>query len=141
MAPTGSAPFSDVRLEDYWSLRQVDYRWNFPGGTWLSLSDVPGWLVLQVLDDSARPLTAAQPAYPVIWRAVPTGGDWVLQTKVRLASRQFGNYTTGLQLESVESGVALRYVFGIENGTVLAAKRLAPNGTVLALASAPLERR
>jgi hypothetical protein len=92
-----------------------------------------------VLDDSARPLTATQPAYPVIWRAVPTGGDWVFQTKVRLASRQFGNYTTGLQLESVESGVALRYVFGIENGTVLAAKRLAPNGTVLALASTPLE--
>ena len=137
----GFSPFSDVRLENFWNLRQVDYRWNFPGGTWLSLSDVPGWLVLQVLDDSARPLTATQPAYPVIWRALPTGGDWVLQTKVRLASRQFGNYTTGLQLESVEIGRRSSLCVRDRERNLLAAKRLAPNGTVLALASAPLERR
>ena len=135
----GFSPFSDVRLEEYWGLRHVDYRWNYPGGAWFSLSDVPGWLALQVLDDAARPLTSQQPPYPLIWRALPTGGDWVLQTKLRLASRQFGNYITGLHLEAVETGTTYRYVFGIENGTALAAKRVAANGTITSLANPSLE--
>ena len=135
----GFSAFNDVRLEDYWRLREVDYRWNYPGGAWLSLSDVPGWLVLQVLDDTARPWTTSGLAYPLISRALPTGGDWVLQTKLRLASRQFGNYMTGLHFDAVEGGNTFRYGFGIENGTLLAVKRVAANGTVLALASPPLE--
>ncbi|HKS38900.1 MAG TPA: lamin tail domain-containing protein, partial [Verrucomicrobiae bacterium] len=131
----GFSPFTTVRLEDFWGLRNVDYRWNHPGGAWLSLSDVPGWLVLQVLDDSARAITDPAAPYPFVWRSLPTSSDWILQTGVRPASRQFGNYLTGLQIEAIESGATNRYAFGIENGNTLAAKRIDALGNAMALSS------
>lgn len=135
--PDGFSAFNDVRLEPYWNLSQVDYRWNYPGGAWLSLNESPGSLVLQVLDDSARPLADPAPRHPFIWRALPAGTDWVLETKLRLASRQFGNYLAGLQIEGLELGVTNRYVFGIENGNLLSARRVASDGTLSSLTTLP----
>jgi lamin tail-like protein/CotH protein len=135
----GFSSFGSVRLEAFWNLRNADYRWNHPGGAWFSLSDVPGWLVMQVLDDSARAITDPAAPYPFVWRLLPTSSDWVLQTKVRLASRQFGNYLTGLQIETIESGATNRYVFGIENGNALAAKRIDALGNAAALISGVFE--
>ena len=96
---------------------------------------MPGQLVLQVLDDSAKALTDAAPNYPFVWRTLPSGSDWVLQTKLKLASRQFGAYLTGLQIEATESGTTNRYVFGMENGSLLSAKRLDASGGITPLTS------
>jgi len=131
----GFSSFNDVRLEEFWNLRNVDYRANSPGSAWFSLSDVTGWLELQVLDNLARPLTDPAADYPFISRSLPGRGDWALQSKLRLASRQFGNYMAGLQVETIESGTTNRYVFGIENGNLLSVQRLSASGLLTSLAN------
>jgi hypothetical protein len=131
----GFTPFNEARLENFWKLRNVEYHNNSPASSWLSLTDVPDSLVVQVLDTAALPLTDAIPRYPTITRPLPVGGDWVIQTKLDLASRQFGSYLAGLQVEAVESGATNRYLLGVENGNLLSIKRVTVAGEVTSIAS------
>jgi len=135
----GFSPFDGQHLDTFWNLANVNYRDNYAPGAWISLSDSPGDLTIQVLDDAAAPLTNASPSRPWIWRSLPTGTDWVLQTRFNLASRQFGDYVAGLEVELVESGATNRYVYGIENGLTLAAQRLDAAGVAVPLQTSPLD--
>ncbi|MBI2926454.1 MAG: lamin tail domain-containing protein [Verrucomicrobia bacterium] len=134
--PTGFSPFNGTRLEAFWNLENVEYRNNYSPGAWLSLNDAPGELMLQVLDDVARPATAVGPTHPFLWRALPERTPWSLHTQVRLDSRQFGNFFTGLLVETVEPGSTNRYAFGLDNGKTLNVTRLAADGTATTLATA-----
>lgn len=135
--PGGFSSFLDVRLEPHWSLQSVQPRQNDPGSAWLSLSDVPGWLTVQVLDDRAWPGSGPAPLFPRISRPLPAAGDWVLQTRLRLLSRQFGDYQSGLQVEAISSRGTDRYLFGIANGTEISAVKVEAAGGVTSLGSVP----
>lgn len=137
--PHGFSSFKETRLESFWNPSQVDYRDNYPEGAWLSLADVPGSLLLQALDSEAHPLGDPAQPYPLVWRALPATQDWAFQTKLTLASRQFGDYLTGLHLEVVETNTTHRYVFGCENGTLLSVKRVSSGGAMVSLTSVPLD--
>jgi hypothetical protein len=99
-------------------------RGNYAPSTWYSLQDVPGKLVLQVLDDSSKPLVYNGATFPQARRDLPSDGNFLLQSDLTLADRQFGNFHTGLSVELMESGASVRYYFGIEDGDTLAVKRL-----------------
>jgi hypothetical protein len=113
----------------------VDYRDNDAPRAWISLDDSLGELVMQVFDTAAVPLLTATPAHPLVWRSLPSATDWSLQTRFRLASRQYGNYVAGLQVIAIESGATNRYVLGIENGTTLSVQRVDSGGTTAVLQS------
>ncbi len=137
-APDGFSPFNDAVLEPYWNRSSVEPRMNYNTGTYYSLSEMDGHLVVQVLDDRARPLGAATPAYPLIWRTMPPQTDWALMTKVGVIGQLFGDYSTGLMVEMIEEGSPVRYAFGIENGSILSVKRATSSGVAGALKSASL---
>jgi hypothetical protein len=134
---TGFSSFGGTRLEEFWGLENVEYRDNYSPGAWLSLNDAPGEMTLQVLDEAARPVTAVNPTHPFVWRALPERTPWALQTQVRLDSRQFGNFFTGLLVESVEVGGTTRYAFGMDGGKNLHATKLASDGSSATLATKP----
>ena len=133
--PSGFSPFNAVQLESHWILDRVAPRDNYSPGAWFSLTDVPGQLMLQVLDDSAKPLAAAGALYPFIWRALPGSAAWSFHTKVRLDSRQFGDFLAGLLVEIVESGSTNRYAFGLDGGNLLSVQKLPGTGTATTLKS------
>ncbi len=123
-APDGFTPFTDTRLERFWNLQNVSLRRNHFAGSYYSLTEEPGNLVLQVLNDRAFPLAAASPQYPLVWRALPQLTDWAFLTKVGLKAQVFGDYFAGALVEIIESGSAVRYVFGIEDGNALNVRRI-----------------
>ena len=67
----GFSGFGEPALEDYWRLANVRPRGNFSPDTWYSLDDVPGWLEVQVLDYTAKPLAKSFSTYPFISRKLP----------------------------------------------------------------------
>jgi hypothetical protein len=135
--PNGFSPFAQRQLESYWRLANIVYRGNFFSGSWLSLDDLPGSLTVQVLDDTPRPLAPGGGKHPWIWRAVPSQGEWALETKLRLESRQFGDFLAGLLLETIEGGITNLYACGLENGHALVVKRMAADGTLSSQSSIP----
>lgn len=122
--------FSDPHLEDHWQLDNLELRDNYSPSSWYSLQDDEGKLVLQVLENSSKPLGGN--LYPTILRDLPAETDWSLHTDLKLTGRQFGDFQTGLLVE-VEEGVTARYAFSIEDGNTLTAKRVVgANVTTLA---------
>ena len=99
-------------------------RRNFSPDAWYSLDDVPGWLEMQVLDTAAKPLGKANPQYPFINRPLPSKSDWALQAKLRLVSRQYGDYDAGLMTVIGEGSGATRYTFGFNDGTKLMVRKV-----------------
>ena len=71
-----------------------------------------------------------------MWRVMPNDTDWSLHTDLSLDTRQFGDFHTGLIVESVEAGATRRYTFGLENGNSISAKRI-QGASVTTLASIP----
>ncbi|MCH2592855.1 MAG: lamin tail domain-containing protein [Pedosphaera sp.] len=130
---TGFSGFSDPILEDYWSSLNVKPRRNFSPDAWYSLDDVPGWLELQLLNTAAKPLAKANPQYPFINRPLPSKSDWALQAKLRLVSRQYGDYDAGLMTVIGEGWGAARYTVGFNNGTKLMVRKVSRSGTVTTL--------
>jgi regulation of enolase protein 1 (concanavalin A-like superfamily) len=126
---TGFSGFADPILEDYWSSLNVKPRRNFSPDAWYSLDDVPGWLELQVLDTTAKPLAKANPQYPFINRPLPSKSDWALQAKLRLVSRQYGDYDAGLMTVIGEGSGATRYTVGFNDGTKLMVRKVSRSGT------------
>ena len=125
---TGFSGFAEPILEDYWSSENVTPRRNFSPDAWYSLDDVPGWLEMQVLDTAAKPLAKANPQYPFINRPLPSKSDWALQAKLRLVSRQYGDYDAGLMTVIGEGSGATRYTVGFNDGTKLMVRKVSRCG-------------
>ena len=130
---TGFSGFAEPMLEEYWTAANVAPRGNFSPYAWYSLDDVPGWLELQVLDTAAKPLAKAIRSYPFISRKLPAKSDWALQTKLRLVSRQFGDYDAGLMAVLGEGSGATRYTVGFNDGTKLMVRKVSLRGTATTL--------
>ena len=124
----GFSGFGEPALEDYWRLANVRPRGNFSPDTWYSLDDVPGWLEVQVLDYTAKPLAKSFSTYPFISRKLPEKTDWAMQTKLRLVSRQFGDYDSGLMVLLGKGTKRTRYTIGFDDGVRLAVKKVDSKG-------------
>lgn len=133
--PQDFSAMNAERLEPHWTLQNVNERDNFPISSWYSTQDIPGTLLVQVLSDTAKPTNPTAPTHPLITRPLPATADFALQTDLYLAARQTGNFFTGLYVETVEDGTTVRYLYGLENGTLLTVKRSA-GGTYTNTASA-----
>lgn len=100
-----------------WTLNGIEVKnSNFPS-RWYSLYEVPGKLVMHVMDGSAKNLTYGG-NHPMIVRNLPSQTEAIL-TEVELITRKTGSFFTGLYLETTEG----RYAFGLDNGTLISAKR------------------
>ncbi len=110
--------FGDKLLAAY-TVANTELRDNSSPATWYSLNETSGSLVVQLTAITTFPLRQTTPAFPRITRTLPATADFVLQTNFNFETRQFGSFFTGLYAETVESGVTVRYAFGLENGTVL----------------------
>ncbi len=92
-----------------------------------SLEDSSGRLLLQVNEAAAAPLDST--TFPSITRPLPTTADWVMQTDVHLDARHLGgDFDTGLMVDTVENGLAVRYVYALETGDQVRVRRDDPNG-------------
>ena len=112
--------FGDPALPSVYTLSDVGIRDNYSPNAWISLENNSGNLLLQVLNDSGS---------PTIVRPLPADTDFSLYTDLELTTRQFGNFHTGLTVETLDTGGTRNYFFGIEDGDSLVAKR---DGTTLA---------
>ena len=126
----GFSSFDSPRLESFWNVENAILRPNYTTGPYYSLAEWEGSLVLQVWDEAACPLATPSPTYPLIWRSVPTLTDWAFSCKLRLRGQVFGNYVTGLLVETVESNSRVRYVFGIKDGIYLVVRRISASGAL-----------
>ena len=135
--PQGLSLFDSPRLEPFWNLENVVLRPNYSAGPHYSLAEVQGNLVVQVWNDRAVPLAASSPKYPLIWRSTPPSADWAFLSKVILKGQVFGDYATGVLTETIENGIPVRYVFGIEDGTLLAVRRIMATGAASLLRTIP----
>jgi len=135
--PDGFSPFDLPHLDPFWTLENVVLRPNTCVGSYYSLTEVEGTLVLHVWGDRAVPLGAASHQYPLVWRSVPSLTDWAFLARLDLRGQVFGDYTTGVLAEMQESGSPVRYAFGIEHGTLLIVRRITASGTVSVLKSTP----
>jgi hypothetical protein len=130
------SPMNGKDLEPYWTAQNVQERAVATGTAWYSTQEKLGTLLVQILDDAAKPVAFPTATHPVISRPLPATSDFALQTDLNLEARQSGSFFTGLVVDGVESGVAVRYLFGIENGTQLVVKRSA-GGTFTNLGTLP----
>ncbi len=128
------SPFNATPLEGYWSAQNVAPRNSYSSSAWYSLEDTPKSLVVQVLDDTAKPLAYSNPTHPLLLRPLPASADFALQTDLTLEARRTGTFHTGLYAQLVESGTTVRYAFGIDGGNLLTVKR-STGGTFTTLAT------
>lgn len=126
--PQGFSSFDLPRLESFWNLENVALRANYSAGPYYSLAELEGSLILQVREDRSYPAAVSAPNYPLIWRPVPLLTDWAFLSKLRLRGQIFGDYFTGILVETIESGSPVRYLFGIEDGTYLIVRRITALG-------------
>jgi hypothetical protein len=129
----GYSSFDLPKLESFWNLENVARRANYSSGPYYSLAEVEGTLILQVREDQAFPSAIPSPKYPLVWRSVPALTDWAFLAKVRLRGQVFGDYLTGVLVETVEGGSPVRYLFGIEAGTTLSTRRITASGAMTVL--------
>ena len=61
---SGFSAFNESVLDDIWNAENVGQLGNFSPSAWYSLTEKPGQLIIQVLDDSAKPLGLAAPDLP-----------------------------------------------------------------------------
>lgn len=114
--------FSDDLLESHWEINNVELRDNYSPSAWYSLQEDNRKLVIQVLEDSAKQLR--NNTFPSLLRTLPGLTDWSLQTDLEVTGMQFGNYQTGLIVDLQEGASDVRYVFCLEDGDLLAIKRI-----------------
>ncbi|RPJ33888.1 MAG: hypothetical protein EHM35_10205, partial [Planctomycetaceae bacterium] len=133
--PDGLSTFDLPRLELFWNMENVAIRTNYTAGASYSLTEIEGSLVLQVWNNLAFPLAGAAPKYPLIWRPVPPSTDWAFLSRLELRGQVFGDYITGILAEIQEGSSTVRYVFGIEDGTMLNVRRIAASGVASLLRS------
>jgi hypothetical protein len=124
----GYSSFQGRQLESYWNLENVEPRDNSPTGSHLTLDEAPGALTMQVLNTAALPTLGTGAQHPLVWRALPAGDRWSIQTQVRLDTRHSGNFMTGLLVEVIENGATARYHFGIDGGRSIAVRQATAQG-------------
>lgn len=117
------SPFTTGILESYWIAGGMENRDSASLSRWYSLYDIPGKLVIQVLDNSPKPLTHGN-EHPNLLRNMPSDADCAILTDLTLETRKSGSFFTGLYLETSEG----KYAFGLENGTQISAKRSTGSG-------------
>lgn len=78
--------------------------------------------------------------HPWVRRALP-GGDWTLETEVKLEKVQYGQFYTGLLVQAEQEGNAFRYGIGMKDGDSIAAIRVNPSGTSETITSVPTPQR
>jgi hypothetical protein len=123
--PQGFSSFGGRVLDDCWRLDRVSPRENYFAGDWVALDVMDGHLVLQTLDDAPRPLNEA----PRVWRALPAAPEWAFETRLKLISRRFGDFLTGIAVDIARDGGVSRVAFGVQGGEQLAVRRANPTGT------------
>ena len=106
-------------LDPALTVENAELRDSYSPSTWYSVEDHTGRLLLQVLDDSAKPLGNPTFTHPLVTRDLPDSGDFTLQTDVVLDTRQFGSFFTGLWLEFTDGGQPARFAFGVDGGTTV----------------------
>lgn len=127
------ASFGTGQLGPEFTLTNIEHRDNFSPSSWYSLSDVTGQIMVQVLDDSAKPLVPTAFTHPLIARDVPDSVDFVLQTGFLPDTREFGNWSAGLMLVMNEGGSTVRYTVAVEGGLNLVVRRSAVPAAYAAL--------
>jgi hypothetical protein len=115
--------YGEKLIQPFWTLQNLKLRDSYAPSAWYSLEDKPGRALIQTLDNAAKPLVYTNPAYPAMLRPLPATDDFVLQTDLEYDAKRLGSHYTGLQVDTVENGVAVRYTIGVENGTTVVAKR------------------
>jgi hypothetical protein len=108
--------FGNDFLSPEFTTNNVELLDNYSPGSWYSLNETSGSLALNISDSATVPLTNASPTFPRITRALPATSNWVLQTSITPENRAFGNFLSGLYVETVESGTTVRYAFGYDGG-------------------------
>lgn len=127
--------FSGDYLTGY-TLRDLKLLDNYASEAWCTLHEISNQLLIQISDTDAHPLTTSSPGFPRVLRSVPARTDFMLQTDLTLAGRQFGSFLTGLYLETTESGVSSQYAFGLLNGSSISVWSATGTGAYASLASA-----
>jgi len=74
--------------------------------------------------------------HPWVRRSLP-GGDWTLQTEVKLEQEQFGEFFAGLLVEANQDGNSFRYGIGFKDGDSIASFRVNPSGNAEVIKSVP----
>lgn len=111
-----------------WTVQNVELRDNFSPSSWYSVEDTTGRLMIHVLDDSAKPLASPAFTHPVVTRDLPDTSDFVLQTDLEPDTRELGNWQSGLWLEMIEGGSAVRYAFSLDGGLNAVVRRAVQPG-------------
>jgi hypothetical protein len=117
----GFDAFNNNTLTGY-TIENVELRDNSPSLAWYSLNETDNNLVIQLTGTSSLPVRSGAPTFPLITRTLPPSADCALQTDLSLETRKLGpagSFLTGLYVETMESGVVTRYVFGLDAGTSL----------------------
>jgi len=124
-----SADFSSfggtVPLGPEFTLTNVEHRDNFSPSTWYSVEDVSGRIMVQVLEDSAKPLASPDFTHPYISRLLPPTANFILQTDFRPDTREFGNWRAGLMIQLKNGSSTVRYALGVDGGLNLLVQRSA----------------
>lgn len=115
--------FGERLLRPFWTMQNLELRDSFSASAWYSIEDEPGRLLLQTLDNAAKPLVFNSPAFPWLIRPLPSTGDFILQTDLGYHTKRTGSHYAGLQIETVENGAPVRYALGLENGLNVVVKR------------------
>jgi len=108
-----------------WTIANMVNKGSSYPSRWYSLYDMPGSLVMNVMENSAKPLSYAN-SHPTLMRnftGLTTTGNISILTEVEMLTRKSGTFFAGLQLETVESGATIRYAFGLDYGTHITVKR------------------
>ncbi len=108
--------FGSDYLDPTFTTSNVKLLDNYAPDSWYSLNETSGSIALNLTDTITRPLTNTAPTFPIITRTLPATTNWILQTSITPENRAYGNFLSGLYLETVEGDVATRYAFGYEGG-------------------------
>ena len=131
----GFSAFNADRLGSEWEESHVERRDNYSPESWYALEDRPGKLMLQVSDESEKPLAFSGDEFPWIHRPLPPEADWSLQTKVSADGRRTGKAQIGLMIELTENGHASRLAYGMQNGNEVRVNLVTSANTVVQLNS------
>ncbi len=133
-----SAFGGSAALSAEFAVENVAPRGNFSPSGWYSLEDQSGRLLIQVLDDSAKPLASPSFTHPLVSRDLPDSTDFLLQTSLAPDTREFGNWRAGLLVQVNEGGSTVRYAFGLDGGLNLLVQRAALPDAYATLSTTPV---
>lgn len=130
--------FGEDTLPAVFTPLRLELRDNYAAGSWYSLRETDGSIVLSVSGTIARPLSLTAPQFPLLLRELPDWSNWTLQTRFTTENRQYGNFLAGLFVETSENGLPAYYAFGCEGGLEWKVYRAtAISGAFTAVANAP----